>query len=118
MNRVEGPVLELQKVRRGEAGSYLCIASNGHPPTVSRRLQLDVKCKTLVLNVADYYFYSTLPSPAAGPRAGAEGVRQPRAPRAARVQRGGLPAGRGHLGVARGEGRPAHQDRVRQQVRG
>ena len=46
MNRVEGPVLELQKVRRGEAGSYLCIASNGHPPTVSRRLQLDVKCKT------------------------------------------------------------------------
>ena len=46
MNRVEGPVLELHKVRRGEAGSYLCIASNGHPPTVSRRLQLDVKCKT------------------------------------------------------------------------
>ena len=46
VNRVEGPVLELHKVRRGEAGSYLCIASNGHPPTVSRRLQLDVKCKT------------------------------------------------------------------------
>ena len=33
------------KVRREQGGSYLCIASNGHPPTVSRRLQLDVKCE-------------------------------------------------------------------------
>ena len=45
MSRVEGPVLELGKVRKSEAGSYLCIASNGHPPTVSRRVQLDVKCE-------------------------------------------------------------------------
>ena len=47
MSRVEGPVLELSKVRKSEAGSYLCIASNGHPPTVSRRVQVDVKCKYL-----------------------------------------------------------------------
>ena len=33
------------QVRREQGGSYLCIASNGHPPTVSRRLQLDVKCE-------------------------------------------------------------------------
>ena len=45
MSRVDGPVLELHKVRRSEAGSYLCIASNGHPPTVSRRVQLDIKCR-------------------------------------------------------------------------
>ena len=43
--RVDGPVMELHKVRRSEAGSYLCIASNGHPPTVSRRVQLDIKCR-------------------------------------------------------------------------
>ena len=45
VSRVDGPVLELHKVKKSEAGSYLCIASNGHPPTVSRRVQLDVKCK-------------------------------------------------------------------------
>ena len=45
VSRVDGPVLELHKVRRSEAGSYLCIASNGHPPTVSRRVQLDIKCR-------------------------------------------------------------------------
>ena len=44
---MEGPVLELHKVGKTEAGSYLCIASNGHPPTVSRRVQIDVKCETL-----------------------------------------------------------------------
>ena len=48
MSRVDGPVLELHKVKRGEAGSYLCIASNGHPPTVSRRVQLDIKCRIRV----------------------------------------------------------------------
>ena len=45
VSRVDGPVLELHKVKKSEAGSYLCIASNGHPPTVSRRVQLDIKCK-------------------------------------------------------------------------
>ena len=35
------------KVRREQGGSYLCIASNGHPPTVSRRLQLDIKCESI-----------------------------------------------------------------------
>jgi len=46
--RVEGNVLELHKVKKSEAGSYLCIASNGHPPTVSRRVQLDVKFRPVV----------------------------------------------------------------------
>ena len=52
--RVEGPVLELQRIGKKEAGSYLCIASNGHPPTVSRRVQIDVKCKTTFLNTSQY----------------------------------------------------------------
>ena len=46
VTKVDGAVLELHKIRKSEAGSYLCIASNGHPPTVSRRVQLDIKCKT------------------------------------------------------------------------
>ena len=40
-----GPVLELHKIKRSQMGGYLCIASNGHPPAVSRRVQIDVKCK-------------------------------------------------------------------------
>ena len=50
--RVDGNVLELHKVKKSEAGSYLCIASNGHPPTVSRRVQLDVKCEYNISNIA------------------------------------------------------------------
>ena len=45
VTKVDGNVLELHKVKKSEAGSYLCIASNGHPPTVSRRVQIDIKCK-------------------------------------------------------------------------
>eukprot|EP00088_Acartia_fossae_P055422 TRINITY_DN64286_c0_g1_i1.p1 TRINITY_DN64286_c0_g1~~TRINITY_DN64286_c0_g1_i1.p1 ORF type:complete len:440 (-),score=54.36 TRINITY_DN64286_c0_g1_i1:68-1387(-) len=46
--RVEGSALHLKKMRREQAGGYLCIASNGHPPAVSRRIQLDVKFRPLV----------------------------------------------------------------------
>jgi len=48
VKRVDGSVLELHKVKKNEAGSYLCIASNGHPPTVSRRVQLDIKFRPVV----------------------------------------------------------------------
>ncbi|XP_023341856.1 lachesin isoform X2 [Eurytemora carolleeae] len=46
--RVEGADLHLQKITREMAGGYLCIASNGHPPAVSRRIQLDVKFRPIV----------------------------------------------------------------------
>jgi len=55
--RVEGSVLKLQKISREEAGGYLCIASNGHPPAVSRRIQLDVKFRPVV-NVLDQHVTS------------------------------------------------------------
>ena len=45
-SRVDGPVLELHKIRKEEAGSYLCIASNDVPPTVSKRIYLHVQCKS------------------------------------------------------------------------
>ncbi|CAH1988232.1 unnamed protein product, partial [Acanthoscelides obtectus] len=45
MNSVEGEVLTLSKITRSEMGAYLCIAANGVPPTVSKRMMLHVHCK-------------------------------------------------------------------------
>ncbi|XP_051175003.1 limbic system-associated membrane protein-like isoform X2 [Leptopilina boulardi] len=39
---VEGPLFEITKVNRLHMGSYLCIASNGVPPSVSKRITLIV----------------------------------------------------------------------------
>lgn len=38
----QGEVLKLVKVSRSEMGTYLCIASNGVPPTISKRITLNV----------------------------------------------------------------------------
>lgn len=40
----EGPELEIVRVSRRHMGPYLCIASNGVPPTVSKRIVLIVHC--------------------------------------------------------------------------
>lgn len=42
---VEGETLSLTKVTRSEMGTYLCIASNGVPPSVSKRMKLQIHCK-------------------------------------------------------------------------
>ncbi|CAH0605814.1 unnamed protein product [Chrysodeixis includens] len=39
----EGPMLNITRVTRQSAGAYLCIASNGVPPTVSKRIMLTVQ---------------------------------------------------------------------------
>jgi hypothetical protein len=41
---VEGPVFNITRVNRLHMGAYLCIASNGVPPTVSKRIMLIVHC--------------------------------------------------------------------------
>jgi hypothetical protein len=41
----DGEILHLTKVSRNEMGAYLCIATNGVPPSVSKRIILDVECK-------------------------------------------------------------------------
>lgn len=41
---VEGETLWLSKITRSEMGAYLCIASNGVPPSVSKRMKLQVHC--------------------------------------------------------------------------
>ncbi len=40
-----GSELELLQVSRYDSGIYYCIASNGVPPTVSKRVRLYVDCK-------------------------------------------------------------------------
>lgn len=35
----------MKKVGRLDMGAYLCIASNGVPPSLSKRIKLDVDCE-------------------------------------------------------------------------
>ena len=37
--------LVFESVGRGHIGSYLCIASNGVPPSISKRVDLRVQCE-------------------------------------------------------------------------
>ena len=102
VTKVDGNVLELHKVKKSEAGSYLCIASNGHPPTVSRRVQIDIKCKKImicrILPAKLCYSSSTCcPCP------GAEDRGAPREEGSAGVQHWVLPPSRGDLGLHWGQ---------------
>lgn len=40
-----GPALNITKIKREHMGPYLCIASNGIPPSVSKRIMVVVQCK-------------------------------------------------------------------------
>ncbi|XP_043071404.1 interference hedgehog isoform X3 [Drosophila grimshawi] len=44
----DGDVLPLTKVSRNEMGAYLCIATNGVPPSVSKRIILDVEFSPMI----------------------------------------------------------------------
>ena len=43
-----GPDLVMRKVSRNQMGAYLCIASNDVPPAVSKRVILNVNCKSRI----------------------------------------------------------------------
>ncbi|CAK1544657.1 unnamed protein product [Leptosia nina] len=45
---LEGEIVNLTKVTRSEMGAYLCIAANGVPPSVSKRIMLHVHFHPLV----------------------------------------------------------------------
>uniref|UniRef100_A0A336K2B0 CSON011309 protein n=1 Tax=Culicoides sonorensis TaxID=179676 RepID=A0A336K2B0_CULSO len=45
---VEGDMLTLSKVTRSEMGGYMCIASNGVPPSVSKAIKLQVHFHPLI----------------------------------------------------------------------
>ena len=44
-------MLNLVKVSRLDMGAYMCIASNGVPPAVSKRIQLGIDCKLLLTDL-------------------------------------------------------------------
>ncbi|XP_078048531.1 lachesin [Augochlora pura] len=48
MPNAQGETLTLSKVTRSEMGAYLCIASNGVPPSVSKRMMLHVHFHPMV----------------------------------------------------------------------
>lgn len=43
----QGEILKLVKITRSDMGAYMCIASNGIPPTISKRIMVSVHCKYL-----------------------------------------------------------------------
>ena len=45
VNVVDGEVLYITKVSRLHMANYLCIASNGVPPSISKRVELKVQCE-------------------------------------------------------------------------
>lgn len=47
VNVVDGELLQIGRVSRLHMGVYLCIASNGVPPSISKRVALRVQCKQL-----------------------------------------------------------------------
>lgn len=44
----EGEALELTRISRLDMGAYLCIATNGVPPSVSKRIKVSVDCEYFV----------------------------------------------------------------------
>ena len=49
LNILEGAKLRLEKISRLNMGEYLCVASNGIPPSASNRFSIKVQCKCEVL---------------------------------------------------------------------
>lgn len=49
VNVVDGETLTITKVSRLHMAAYLCVASNGVPPSISKRVLLRVQCKNLIL---------------------------------------------------------------------
>lgn len=54
MKAVEGERLILNQVQRTDMGGYLCIASNGIPPSVSKRYDVQVNCKLIIMELLWY----------------------------------------------------------------
>ncbi|XP_066584684.1 lachesin-like isoform X2 [Prorops nasuta] len=48
VKRYEGEQLNLTKITRNEMGAYLCIANNGVPPIVSKRITVDVEFSPMI----------------------------------------------------------------------
>lgn len=49
-------MLYITKVSRLHMAAYLCVASNGVPPSISKRVQLRVQCKQILNSNMRLYF--------------------------------------------------------------
>lgn len=61
LKHVDGERLVLNQVQRTDMGGYLCIASNGVPPSVSKRFEVKINCKLKNPNNFVFYFFKILP---------------------------------------------------------
>ena len=50
VHSVDGNSLAIDSVSRRHIGAYFCIASNGVPPSISKRIELRVQCKLIILD--------------------------------------------------------------------
>lgn len=58
VNEVEGELLELERISRLHMGAYLCIASNGVPPSVSKRIKVSVDCEYIYISIYNKTIYT------------------------------------------------------------
>uniref|UniRef100_T1GU86 Ig-like domain-containing protein n=1 Tax=Megaselia scalaris TaxID=36166 RepID=T1GU86_MEGSC len=58
VNEVEGELLELERISRLHMGAYLCIASNGVPPSVSKRIKVSVDCEYIYISIYNKIIYT------------------------------------------------------------
>ena len=61
LNILEGAKLRLDKISRLNMGDYLCVASNGIPPSASNRFSIKVQCKILIFPPQINIFTSSVP---------------------------------------------------------
>lgn len=65
VEKLDGEYLELNNVTREDMGSYFCIASNGIPPTVSKRYSVLVNCSyplSIISSLFLLFFFSSFRS--------------------------------------------------------
>lgn len=62
VNVVDGDKLSIRKISRLHMGSYLCVASNGVPPTRSKRINVTVHCKYKKYVKLSYNYFTSCPN--------------------------------------------------------
>ena len=60
VNVVDGEILSITKVSRLHMAAYLCVASNGVPPSISKRVQLKVQCEFFFCQVIECFLTTLL----------------------------------------------------------
>ncbi|KAF2355675.1 Immunoglobulin I-set [Trinorchestia longiramus] len=59
-DEAHGPLLRLRALKRTDMAAYLCIASNGVPPSVSKRIKVEVELSSLCYTLVQPLVYAPL----------------------------------------------------------